>query len=151
MGASLPAGGHGGGRRGRRSRRMPMSEINVTPLVDVMLVLLIVFMVAAPMMTVGVPVDLPKTKGTASKSEKEVLTVTVKPDGKIYLMEEQVTLSEVGQRLRAIAKEGEDQAVSVRGDKTSNYGELLRVMGRIRDAGFTKISLTGEMEQEGER
>ncbi len=152
MGASIQTGGgHGGGRRGRRSRRMPMAEINVTPLVDVMLVLLIVFMVAAPLLTVGVPIELPKTEAKALPTDKEPLTVTVKPDGKLYLMETEVPVEEIEAKLLAIAKNGKDETIFVRGDRRSNYGELMRVMGRINRAGFHKISLITELEQEDKR
>jgi biopolymer transport protein TolR len=152
MGASIQTGGgHGGGRRGRRSRRMPMSDINVTPLVDVMLVLLIVFMVTAPLLTVGVPIELPKTEASALKTDKEPLTVTVKPDGKLYLMETEVAVEEIEAKLMAIAKNGKEETIFVRGDRRSNYGELMRVMGRINRAGFHKISLITELEQEDKR
>lgn len=154
MGASLPAGGgHGGGRRGRRSRRSPMSDINVTPLVDVMLVLLIVFMVTAPLLTVGVPIELPKTEASALKTDKEPLTLTVRPDGKIYLQDQStdIPVEELEVKLMAIAKAGKDETIFVRGDRRSSYGELMKVMGRINRAGFRKISLITELEQEDKR
>jgi biopolymer transport protein TolR len=151
MGASLPAGGHGGGRRGRRGRRMPVSEINVTPLVDVMLVLLIVFMVTAPLLTVGVPIELPKTEAAALKTDKEPLTVTVKPDGQVYIQETAIAADELEPKLMAIAKNGKEETIFVRGDRRSSYGELMRVMGRINKAGFTKISLITELEQDDKR
>jgi biopolymer transport protein TolR len=125
-----------------------MAEINVTPFVDVMLVLLIIFMVAAPLLTVGVPVDLPKSEGSALKSDSEPLTVTVNPEGKIFIQDTQIALDEVQPKLAAItqARKGTDEAIFVRGDKRTNYGELMRVMGRIAGAGYKRISLVTELD-----
>ncbi len=145
MGASLQAGtgGPSGGRRRRGRRRAPMAEINVTPFVDVMVVLLIIFMVAAPLLNVGVPVDLPKSEGAALQSESEPLTVTVDPQGKIFIQEREITMEDLQAKLQAItqARKGQDEAIFVRGDKTTNYGELMRVMGRIAGAGYKHLSL----------
>ena len=126
-----------------------MAEINVTPFVDVMLVLLIIFMVAAPLLTVGVPVDLPKSEGTELKSESEPLTVTVDPQGKIFIQNAEIPLTDLQPKLSAIteARKGMDEAIFVRGDKTTNYGELMRVMGRIASAGYKHISLVTEFEE----
>ena len=126
-----------------------MAEINVTPFVDVMLVLLIIFMVAAPMLTAGVPVDLPKSEGSELKSESEPLTVTVDPQGKIFIQNTEIPLTDLQPKLSAIteARKGMDEAIFVRGDKTTNYGELMRVMGRIASAGYKHISLVTEIEE----
>ncbi len=150
MGAALqaPTGGPSGARRRRGRRHKPMAEINVTPFVDVMLVLLIIFMVAAPLLTVGVPVDLPKSEGSELKSESEPLTVTVDPQGKIFIQSAEIPLTDLQTKLSAIteARKGMDEAIFVRGDKATNYGELMRVMGRIASAGYKHISLVTEIE-----
>lgn len=126
-----------------------MAEINVTPFVDVTLVLLIIFMVAAPMLTVGVPVDLPKSQGSELKSDSEPLTVTVNQDGKIFIQDTEIPIGDLQPKLSAIteARKGLDEAIFVRGDKTTNYGELMLVMGRIANAGYTHISLVTEIEE----
>lgn len=135
------------GRRGTgRAQRAPMSEINVTPMVDVMLVLLVIFMITAPLLTVGIPVDLPETSSQPLKGDDEPLTVTVDVNGVIYLQETEVTLEEIVPRLRAIAGSGYDQRIYVRGDSGVGYGAVMKVMGRINGAGFTRIGLVTEME-----
>jgi biopolymer transport protein TolR len=136
----------GGGRRGRARRHAPMHEINVTPFVDVMLVLLIIFMVTAPLMTVGVPLELPETKGQQLTSNKEPLTISVQKDGKVYIQETEVKLDDIAVRLKAIAKGGYDEPIFVRGDKGIDYGTVMRVMGRIKLGGFNKVSLVTESE-----
>ncbi len=147
MGASLPSSSRpGGGRRSRARRHAPMHEINVTPFVDVMLVLLIIFMVTAPLLTVGVPLELPETKGQQLQSNKEPLTISVQRDGKIYIQETQVALEEIATKLKAIAQRGYDEPVFVRGDKGIDYGTVMRVMGRIKLGGFNKVSLVTESE-----
>jgi biopolymer transport protein TolR len=150
MGASLHAGAGGpsGARRRKGRRHRPMAEINVTPFVDVALVLLIIFMVAAPLLTVGVPVDLPKSQGSELKAESEPLTVTVDPQGKIFIQDTEIALGDLQPKLSAItqARQGLDEAIFVRGDKATNYGELMRVMGRIANAGYKHISLVTETE-----
>lgn len=150
MGVSLQAGtgGPSGARRRKGRRHRPMAEINVTPFVDVALVLLIIFMVAAPLLTVGVPVDLPKSEGSELKSDSEPLTVTVDPNGKIFIQETEIPLTDLQPKLSAIteARKGLDEAIFVRGDKSTNYGELMRVMGRIAAAGYKHISLVTEVE-----
>ncbi|GGD05607.1 protein TolR [Pyruvatibacter mobilis] len=144
-GPMKPAGGGGGSSR-RRSRRprAPMSEINVTPFVDVMLVLLIVFMVAAPLLTVGVPIDLPQTKSQPLQEDTEPLTVTVNADGEIYLQETVVEIDELSSRLLAIAKGGYEERVYVRGDKNVAYGDIMQVMGTLSSAGFRRIGMVTE-------
>ena len=138
MGASL---GPGGGGPHRPGRTRPMSEINVTPFVDVMLVLLIVFMVAAPLLTVGVAVDLPETAAQPIQDQGEPLTVTVAGDGVIYVQDTVVTLDELTPRLEAIATAGYDQRIYIRGDQARAYGEIVQVMGQINAAGFRRIAL----------
>ena len=132
-------------RRSAATRYSPMAEINVTPLVDVMLVLLIVFMVAAPLLTVGVPVDLPKAQAPAINENKEPLVVTVNAEGKIFLQE---TILEADDtlvpRLQAITHNNPEASIYVRGDRAINYGRVLEVMSMISAAGFTKVSLVAE-------
>jgi biopolymer transport protein TolR len=131
------------GRRGRRIR--PMAEINVTPFVDVMLVLLIVFMVTAPLLTVGVPVDLPKTKAQALSQDREPLSVTVRRDGSIFLQNTRVSEDDLVPRLTAIAANGYDQRIFVRGDRSVDYGRVMQVMALISAAGFTHIGLVTDI------
>jgi biopolymer transport protein TolR len=148
MGASVgPAGGGGSGRRGRRRRAAPMSEINVTPFVDVMLVLLIVFMISAPLLTVGVPIDLPQTKANNLPSDSEPLTVSISKDGKIYLQDTEITAEELVPKLTAIAKAGYEERIFVRGDRDAEYGSMMQVMGRLNQAGFRRIGLVALEEQ----
>ena len=118
-----------------------MSEINVTPLVDVMLVLLIVFMVAAPLMTVGVPIDLPKTDAKPLNSQVEPLSVSIRPDGSIYLMEEPMTMELLTQTLQALYGIDPEKEIRVRGDLAASYGPIAEVLGAINAAGFKKIGL----------
>jgi biopolymer transport protein TolR len=154
MGASVSGGSGKAGRRGRARRHAPMSEINVTPFVDVMLVLLVIFMVTAPLLTVGVPLDLPHAKGKQLETNKEPIVISVKASGEVFMGQEEksaLRLEEIGPRLSAMAQNrgGQDEPVFVRGDKAANYGDIARVMGRIRDAGFRKISLVTEVEAGG--
>jgi biopolymer transport protein TolR len=141
----MPAIMQHGTSRGRRSRRRPMAEINVTPFVDVMLVLLIVFMVTAPLLTVGVPVDLPKTKAPALGQDKEPLSVTIARDGKIYLQKEVVSEDQLVPKLQAISQNGYDQRIFVRGDHSVDYGRVMVVMGLLASAGFTHIGLVTDV------
>ena len=143
MGMAVGGAGGSGGRRGRRSRvgKGPMADMNMTPFIDVMLVLLIIFMVAAPMMTVGVPVDLPETRAKAMEGQTQPITVSVDGQGRIFIQEAELKLDELVPKLQAIAKNGVEERVFVRGDKTTDYGTILRVMGRLNDAGFKKIGL----------
>jgi biopolymer transport protein TolR len=125
-----------------------MSEINVTPLVDVMLVLLIVFMVAAPLMTVGVPIELPKTDATQMNTNTEPLTVTVQADRTLYLQESKIALEELTSKLQALAKNGYEDQIFVRADTTVDYGAVMEVMGLLNGAGFKKIGLvTGTIDK----
>ena len=130
---------------GRRRRARPLSEINVTPFVDVMLVLLIVFMVTAPLLTVGVPVDLPKTKAQALSQDREPLSVSVRRDGSIYLQNTRIAEDALVPRLTAIAANGYDQRIFVRGDRSVDYGRVMQVMALISAAGFTHIGLVTDI------
>jgi biopolymer transport protein TolR len=134
-------------RRGRRRGRV-MSEINVTPFVDVMLVLLIVFMVTAPLLTVGVPVDLPKTRAPALGQDREPLSITVAKDGKIYLQKQAVAEDELVPKLTAISNNGYDQRIFVRADATVPYGKVAVVMGMLADAKFTRVALVTDTDVE---
>jgi biopolymer transport protein TolR len=129
----------------RRGKIRPMSEINVTPFVDVMLVLLIVFMVTAPLLTVGVPVDLPKTHAQALGQDREPLTVSLRRDGKVYLQNTQVPEDALVAKLTAIAANGYDQRIFVRADKSVDYGSVMAVMGLLSEAGFTHIGLVTDV------
>jgi len=146
-----PPVGPGGFRsnRRRRSAARPMSEINVTPFVDVMLVLLIVFMVAAPLLTSGVPVDLPEAQAKPLAVEKEPITITIDKDGRVFLKEEEVTVDDIVPRLKEIAPEGFDERIYVRGDRTASYGTIMLVMGTINGAGFKQIGLVALQETGG--
>ena len=150
MGMSVGAAGGRGGRGHRRRGRHHglISEINVTPFVDVMLVLLIIFMVAAPLLTVGVPIDLPETSANAMNPETQPITISVNENGQIFLQETEIPLDEVVAKLSAIATTGYEERIYVRGDKTTNYGIVMQVMARIQAAGYTKIGLVTLQEQD---
>jgi biopolymer transport protein TolR len=136
-----------GRRRGRfASGYRPMAEINVTPFVDVMLVLLIIFMVTAPLLTVGVPIDLPRTKAQQLQGDREPLTITVTNQGRVYLQESEVPVDQIVAKLVAIAGAGYDQRIFVRGDARTDYGTVMKVMGTISAAGFRRIALVTETE-----
>jgi biopolymer transport protein TolR len=136
----------GDANNGRRSHYQPMAAINVTPMVDVMLVLLVIFMVTAPLLTVGVPVDLPQTKAPAITEPKEPLVITVDAQGKIYLQNASIDNDdELAPKLTAITNHNPDATIYVRGDRTINYGRILEVMGLVGSAGFTKVSLIAEL------
>jgi biopolymer transport protein TolR len=138
--------GSGGGRRGRRRSSKRMAEINVTPMVDVMLVLLVIFMVAAPMLTTGVPVDLPKTKAASlNNADDKPLELSVDAKGQIYLQETPVALDNLVARLSAISNNNHDVRIYVRGDRTVDYGRVVEVMSAISNAGFTKVALISTM------
>ena len=151
MAGIIPAAGSGSsGGKFRRRRYTPIADINVTPLVDVMLVLLIIFMVAAPLLTVGVPIELPETQAKAMNSETQPITVSVNQGGQIYLQETEVPLDEVVPKLQAIARTGYDERIYVRGDKTADYGTVMRVMARISAAGYRNLGLVTLQEQDGQ-
>ncbi len=130
--------------RGRAGRARMMSEINVTPFVDVMLVLLVVFMVTAPLLTVGVPVNLPKTQASVLPGNTAPLVVSVESGNKVYLMDHPVTLDQLVPRLTAMLRNAPDQRIFIRGDKTVSYGDMMQVMGAINAAGFTHVALVTE-------
>jgi biopolymer transport protein TolR len=142
MGASVGGGGgwddeDGGGFR-------PVAEINVTPMVDVMLVLLIIFMVAAPLMTVGVPLELPKTQAAKVSQPEQPTILSIDAEGRVFLAEEELTAEGILPRLQGIAAENADRVVLVRGDRTIQYGRIMEVMGQVSQAGFSKVSLIAE-------
>jgi biopolymer transport protein TolR len=139
MAISMPRAGPG------RGRYRPLAEINVTPLVDVMLVLLIIFMVAAPLMTVGVQVDLPRTRAPAINQDNEPISVTVRADGAVFFQDEEVGLDALVERLRlATQAGGAERRIFVRGDRNLNYGRVIEVMGTIVSGGFTRVALLAE-------
>jgi biopolymer transport protein TolR len=148
MGASFGSGGSGWDDEDGGGFR-PISEINVTPMVDVMLVLLIVFMVAAPLMTVGVPLQLPKSAAAKAAELKAPVVVSIDKDGKVFLGEEELTEDTILPRLTALATANAEQIVLVRGDKEIQYGRLMEVMGKVSTAGFKKVSLIAEMAPGG--
>ena len=133
----------GGGQRNYK----PLSEINVTPLVDVMLVLLIIFMITAPLLTVGVPVDLPKTAATQLTDKDEPLVVTIDAAGDVYLQETEIEIENLVPRLVAITDNKADTRIYVRGDRTIDYGRVMEVMGAVNAAGFTRVGLVAEFKE----
>jgi biopolymer transport protein TolR len=141
MAIAIHAGSGKRGRRRKHRRALPIADINMTPFIDVMLVLLIIFMVAAPMLTVGVPIELPKTAAKPMQDETKPITVSINPKGEIFLQETQVSLDELVQRLQAISQNGVDDRIFIRGDKDVDYGTMMRVMGLVSGAGFKKIGL----------
>ncbi len=147
MAGIIQSGGSSGGTRFRRRRFQPIAEINVTPLVDVMLVLLIIFMITAPLLQVGVPVDLPKTNAQQVGGKDEPLVVTVNAKDEVYLGETKFELAELSQKLKAVHEQKPDQRVFIRGDKTVNYGKMMEVMGVIIETGFRQLGLLGEQAQ----
>ena len=137
------------GRR-QRSRRAVMSEINVTPMVDVMLVLLIIFMISAPLLTVGVPIDLPQSQAKSLDQDKEPLTISLNGDGKVFLQNTEIGVEELVPKLKAISEakgSGFEERIYVRGDRKVDYGTVMRVMGRLSSAGFRRVALVTEVEQ----
>jgi biopolymer transport protein TolR len=138
--------------RHRRRRRAVMSEINVTPFVDVMLVLLIVFMVSAPLLTVGVPLDLPQSQAKSLDQDREPLTISVNVQGQVFLQNSEIKVDDLVTKLKAITDArggGFDERVYVRGDKKVDYGTMMRVMGRLSAAGYHRVALVTEVEQGG--
>jgi len=133
----------------RHRRRAVMSEINVTPMVDVMLVLLIIFMVSAPLLTVGVPIDLPSTQAKSLEQDKAPLTISVNEKEQVYLQNTEIEMDKLIPKLEAIAKArgGTDARIYVRGDKSVDYGTMMKVMGRLSAAGFHRVALVTEFEQ----
>ncbi len=148
MAGPMMGGGPGAGRGRRRSYR-PMAEINVTPFVDVMLVLLIVFMVTAPLLSVGVPVDLPQTQAQAVSSTDDPLVVTVTRDGGIFVQETQVQIGNLVPLLVAITDANPEARIFVRGDRELRYGRVMEVMGALNAAGFRRVALVAEIPPPG--
>ena len=149
MGMSAATGGASGGRRRRRGvpRYGAMAEINMTPFIDVMLVLLIIFMVAAPLLATGVPIDLPQTKAAALNIEQKPLAVAIDEKGQIYLMDQPVALEQLVEKLKGVAKAGFDERVYVRGAKAVSYGRVAEVMSIVTSAGFKKVALVTEQDR----
>jgi biopolymer transport protein TolR len=135
--------------RKKRHRQKVMSEINVTPMVDVMLVLLIIFMVSAPLLTVGVPIDLPQSQAKSLDQDKEPLTLSVNEKGQVYLQNAEISVDDLIPKLEAVAQArgGTEARVYVRGDKKVDYGTMMKVMGRLSSAGFHRVALVTEFEQ----
>jgi biopolymer transport protein TolR len=133
----------------RHRRRAIMSQINVTPMVDVMLVLLIIFMVSAPLLTVGVPIDLPQTQAKGLDQNKEPLTLSVNLQGEVFLQNSAIAMDDLVAKLKAVtaARGGDDERIYVRGDRKVDYGTVMRVMGRLSSAGFRKVALVTDVEQ----
>ena len=140
------------GRRRQRRQRV-MSEINVTPMVDVMLVLLIIFMVSAPLLTVGVPIDLPQSQAKSLDQDKEPLTISVNDKGQVFLQNAEIKVDDLIAKLQAVAQArgGTEARVYVRGDKKVDYGIMMRVMGQLSSAGFHKLALVADFEQGGSK
>ena len=149
MGSSL--GNGSSGRSRRRSRQAAFSDINVTPMVDVMLVLLVIFMVAAPMMTSGVPVDLPSADAAPVQGNDEPLNISVKSDGSVHLNDTPVEMETLPEKLKAIVGEKMDTRIFVRGDRAVDYGRVMQVMGQINSAGFSKVALITEPAGSGRK
>ena len=152
MAMALGGGGRGGGRRSRRRSgggNAAMSDINVTPMVDVMLVLLIIFMVSAPLLTVGVPLDLPQTQAKSLDQDKNPLTLSVNLKGQVFLNDSEIAVDDLIAKLKAIteARGGLDERIFVRGDRKVDYGTVMKVMGRLSQAGFRRVALVTEVEQ----
>jgi biopolymer transport protein TolR len=127
-----------------RRKSHPMAEINVTPMVDVMLVLLVIFMITAPLLTVGVPVDLPKTAADAIQDPTEPLVVTINKDGKIFLQEAELSADQLGPRVAAISNNNPDVRIFIRGDQAVNYGAIAEVLGQLVSAGFRHLALISD-------
>jgi biopolymer transport protein TolR len=139
--------GTSSGRRSSRVRGRGVSaEINVTPLVDVMLVLLIIFMISAPLLTVGVPIDLPQSQAKSLDQEREPLTLSVNDKGQVFLQNSEIKIEELVDKLKAVAKQGTEERIYVRGDKKVDYGTVMKVMGRLQAAGYRKVALVTEVE-----
>ena len=150
MAMNMAGSAGGGGRRGRR-RAAVMAEINVTPMVDVMLVLLIIFMVTAPLLTVGVPIDLPQTRASSlDQADKEPLAISVNTKGQIFLQNSEIKVEELVPKLQAITAArggGPNERIYVRGDRNVDYGTMMKIMGRLSAAGFVRVALVTEVEQ----
>ena len=144
---AMMTGGGGGRGRGRRGH-VPMSDINVTPLVDVMLVLLVVFMITAPLLTVGVPVDLPRTEASQMVGQDEPLVISVNAKGEVFLQETPITLEQLVPRLEAITQSKRDTRIFVRGDRAIAYGNVMEVMGTVNLAGFSRVAFVTQIPRQ---
>jgi len=141
--------GQGGGRRRRRARRSgAINEINMTPFIDVMLVLLIIFMVAAPLMTVGVPLDLPQTKAAPLNVDAKPVTLSIKADGQVFLAEASLRDEEIVAKIAAAAQQGFEERIFVRGDKKVDYGRVAQVMSLVTGAGYKRVALVTESDKQ---
>jgi biopolymer transport protein TolR len=147
MGATVTSGGRPDGARRRRGRYQPLAEINVTPFVDVMLVLLIVFMVTAPLLTAGVPVDLPKAAAKPLPQDSKPLEISINHEGAIFLVDTEVKMEELVPRLEAIAGAAKDTRIYIRGDTRLDYGRVMAVIGAINRAGYTKVALIADQNR----
>jgi biopolymer transport protein TolR len=145
---AMMAGAAGSGRRRRRGRRGAINEINMTPFIDVMLVLLIIFMVAAPMMTAGVPLDLPQTKAAPLNSDATPVTLSIKATGQVFLGEDELTDEAIVGKLAEVSKSGFDERVFVRGDKKVDYGRVAQIMSIVTTAGYKRVALVTEVAQQ---
>jgi biopolymer transport protein TolR len=146
----MSAGGQaagGGGRRRRGRRGAPIADINMTPFIDVMLVLLIIFMVTAPLMTAGVPLDLPKTSAGQLNVDQKPITISINDKAQIFIGETQITLAEIGTRIQPLAKQGFDERIYVRGAKQVDYGTVAQVMSAITAAGYKRVALLTEQDR----
>lgn len=150
MAGGLAASSRRGGRR-KSARRGRLSEINVTPFVDVMLVLLIVFMITAPLLTVGVPIELPRTEAKQLESETDPLTISIRADGTIFVQETVIDKEQLVAQMRAISNEGYDRRVFIRADSTAEYGLVAEVMARLSSSGFRNLGLVTDTQQDGQR
>ena len=146
MAGIIPSAGGGGGRF-RRRRYAPISDINVTPMVDVMLVLLVIFMITAPLLQVGVPVDLPKTSAQQVGGKDEPLVVSLNAKDEVFLGDTKYELPELADKLKAVHEQKPDQRVFIRGDKSIQYGRMMEVMGVVIDSGFRQLGLLGEQSE----
>jgi biopolymer transport protein TolR len=147
MGASIQTANSGGSRRRRARRHAPMADINMTPFIDVMLVLLIIFMVAAPLLASGVAVDLPQTKAGQLNIDQKPVTIAIDDKGQIFLMDQPIEAGELVDRLKTVAKQGFDERLYVRGSKAVNYGRVAEVMSLVTTAGYKRVALVTEQEK----
>jgi biopolymer transport protein TolR len=148
MGMSAGGAAQGGGGRRRRGRKSaPMADINMTPFIDVMLVLLIIFMVTAPLLTAGVPLDLPKTAAGQLNVDQKPITISINDKAQIFIGETQITVAEIGQKIQPLARQGFDERIYVRGAKQVDYGTVAQVMSAITAAGYKKVALLTEQDR----